>query len=324
MSRVHHLVASQRPARLLRHAATSPLARSAIVAALTLALVGGVSYAATRRANSSYHGCYNKKTGLLRLVTHAAPHCTRGESAIVWNQTGPQGPQGSQGPQGPQGPAGATTAGLSNSGGAPGPQGPQGPAGSQGPQGPAGPAGATGPSGPQGAQGPAGPKGDTGAAGATGPQGSSGPQGPQGPQGPKGDTGAPGAAGPQGLQGPPGIADVQYWYSDWSIPAGCAYTSTSTCGLGATTCPTGTVGLGGGYIVDSNELAATASIPLVVPGEPTGWFAAVQNNDALNPHTLEVWASCAILDGTTGAASLSWHREANTQIPRALLRPAFH
>src|SRR5579885_3217516 len=82
MPRVEHLVAPWHLARLLRQAATAPLARSPIVAALTLALVGGVTYAATRQTTPTYHG-YNKKTGVLRLVIRAAPRCTRSESAIA-------------------------------------------------------------------------------------------------------------------------------------------------------------------------------------------------------------------------------------------------
>ncbi len=312
MRLVDNLYPHRQPVRLLRQAATSRLARSTVIAALTLALLGGVTYATTRQTNRTYRGCYNKKTGLLRLVTHSASHCTRSESAIVWNQTGPQGLQG------PQGSAGRTVAGLSAPGGATGPQGPQGPVG---PIGPAGPKGDTGPVGATGSQGPQGPTGATGPAGPQGPLGPTGATGPIGPQGPKGDTGAQGATGPQG---PPGMVDVQYWYSDWSIPAGCVYTSSSTCGLGATTCPTGTVVLGGGYIVDSTVLATTASFPVQAPGGPSGWAADTQNNDPINAHTLEVWASCAVLGTTTDTALPSWHREANTQIPRALLRPAFH
>ncbi len=50
------------------------------------------------------HGCYNTTNGSLRVVDDAAS-CKTHETAIQWNQTGPQGPQGVPGPAGPPGPA---------------------------------------------------------------------------------------------------------------------------------------------------------------------------------------------------------------------------
>src|SRR5436305_8823652 len=95
---------ASKPFHLLRCAMASRLGQSVVVTALMLALVGGVSYATTRQTTPLYHGCYNKKSGILRLLTHAAPRCTRKETAIAWNQTGPQGPVGPQGAPGPTGP----------------------------------------------------------------------------------------------------------------------------------------------------------------------------------------------------------------------------
>ena len=96
------------------------LTRNAVAIAFTVALAGGVSYAATRQTNTVCHGCYSKETGVLRMLTHTAPRCTRNEVAISWIQTGPQGPIGPQGLPGPEGPQGKV--------------GPQGPVGQQGPQ----------------------------------------------------------------------------------------------------------------------------------------------------------------------------------------------
>ena len=62
--------------------------------------------------------------------------CKAKETAITWNQTGPQGVPGAPGAQGPPGELGAK--------GDPGQAGPQGPAGPAGPAGPQGPAGAGG------------------------------------------------------------------------------------------------------------------------------------------------------------------------------------
>lgn len=102
--------------------------------ALVLA-AGGVAWAAIPDTAGTFHGCVDVRTGALRVIDPArndvAGNClTRGEhkeTAISWNQTGPQGPAG---PAGAQGLAGAQ-----------GPAGAQGSPGAQGPQGPAGPAG---------------------------------------------------------------------------------------------------------------------------------------------------------------------------------------
>src|SRR5207237_955822 len=99
------------------------------IAAVALAMPSAV-IASIPDANGVIHGCYNITNGSQRVIDTAVDSCKPGETAIQWNQTGPQGPQGLQGPQGPQG--------L---------QGPQGPQGLQGPQGPVGPKGDTGPAG---------------------------------------------------------------------------------------------------------------------------------------------------------------------------------
>lgn len=83
------------------------------------------------------HGCANKTTGALRILSTGT--CKVTETAISWNMTGPQGPQGPQGAQGAQGPQG-----IQGPKGAQGPTGAQGPAGAQGPQGPQGPQGTPG------------------------------------------------------------------------------------------------------------------------------------------------------------------------------------
>jgi hypothetical protein len=100
------------------------------------------------RADTTINGCVTR-AGRLRIVT-AASACRSTETALSWNQTGPQGPQGAQGPLGPQGPQGDP--------------------------------------GPAGAQGPPGPQGSKGDAGTPGPQGVPGAQGPTGPQGPPGTS----------------------------------------------------------------------------------------------------------------------------------------
>lgn len=57
--------------------------------------------------NGLIEGCYNNRTGTLRVATASLPCKTDGsnppETAISWNQVGPQGAKGDTGPVGPQG-----------------------------------------------------------------------------------------------------------------------------------------------------------------------------------------------------------------------------
>src|SRR5919112_4223037 len=81
-----------------------------------LILVGAGSVAA-QTTSQVINACYQKQTGVLEILISGS--CDpKTETAISWNQVGPQGPQGEQGPQGPQGEQG--------------PQGPQGPSGISG------------------------------------------------------------------------------------------------------------------------------------------------------------------------------------------------
>ena len=89
--------------------------RIGVIAGILIAAIGGAGLAAGAIPDSGgvIHGCYLNKIGTLRVIDSAAGgQCSSLETAIQWNQTGPQGPVGSQGPAGPQG--------------AQGPQGPQG------------------------------------------------------------------------------------------------------------------------------------------------------------------------------------------------------
>lgn len=110
--------------------------------------------------SSDIQGCVNKKTFVLRVTTK----CTKDETKIRWNVSGPQGLPGEKG--------------------APGDTGLQGPQGAPGDTGPQGPQGVKGDTGPQG------PKGDIGLQGPQGQQGIKGDPGVQGPQGLKGDAGS--------------------------------------------------------------------------------------------------------------------------------------
>jgi hypothetical protein len=115
----------------------SKLIRGGLIVAgvSALALAGAVAYASVPDSGGTIHGCYNKVLGTLRVADASSSNpllrkCNGVETAIAWNQTGPQGPIGATGAQGPAGPAGT-----------------QGPAGAAGVQGPAGPAGEQGPAG---------------------------------------------------------------------------------------------------------------------------------------------------------------------------------
>ncbi|MGN6275920.1 MAG: hypothetical protein ACTHNP_08320 [Solirubrobacterales bacterium] len=63
---------------------------------------------ASAGSSSAIHGCYSKRTGVLRV----ANTCRHGEKRLVWNQTitGPQGPRGAEGAVGPAGAAGSARA----------------------------------------------------------------------------------------------------------------------------------------------------------------------------------------------------------------------
>jgi hypothetical protein len=114
--------------------AVLPLSTKALVVGLMVAalLVAAAGFVAAQDS-TMIKGCYDKKTGLLRYL-QSGSSCRSTETAISWNQFGPQGPQGEKGQQGDLGPQGPQ--------GAQGPQGPQGEKGETGSQGPRGPSNA--------------------------------------------------------------------------------------------------------------------------------------------------------------------------------------
>ena len=77
----------------------------AVTAVVVVAIAGGVTYAVADIGGSGViNGCYKSQNGQLRLIDPASASCNPSETAISWNQTGPQGPAGPQGSAGPQGP----------------------------------------------------------------------------------------------------------------------------------------------------------------------------------------------------------------------------
>jgi len=110
--------------------------RTLVTGAACLAVLiagGSVALATIPSSGGAITGCYAKRDGSLRVIDAPSASCKSTETALTWNQTGPQGPQGATGPQGPQG-----DQGVQGSQGLKGDTGPAGPAGPQGPQGPQG------------------------------------------------------------------------------------------------------------------------------------------------------------------------------------------
>ncbi|MGH3370629.1 MAG: hypothetical protein ACRDPR_11570 [Nocardioidaceae bacterium] len=100
------------------------LKRRLTIAAATLALVaaaGGIASAAIPGLGGVINGCYEKRTGILRVIdAEAGKKCLSVETPISWNQRGEKGYKGDPGPAGPKGDTGPA--------GPPGPAGPAGPA----------------------------------------------------------------------------------------------------------------------------------------------------------------------------------------------------
>jgi hypothetical protein len=70
--------------------------RAAAMAIGALVITGGIAYATIPDAADVIHGCYGPN-GLLRVIDSPAETCTPNESALEWNQTGPQGAPGEPG-----------------------------------------------------------------------------------------------------------------------------------------------------------------------------------------------------------------------------------
>ena len=80
----------------------------AVIAAAALA-VAGIGYATIPDSTGVVHGCFQKASGMLRVIdTGAGQTCRSDETTLTWNQTGLQGPQGPPGPPGPRGGLGPT------------------------------------------------------------------------------------------------------------------------------------------------------------------------------------------------------------------------
>jgi hypothetical protein len=95
-----------------------------IVAMLALILaMTGFAAAAIPDARGVIHGCYEKSTGILRVIK-AGKRCSKSEKSISWNQQGRRGRNGTNGTNGVNG--------TNGSNGMPGPPGPPGTNGTNG------------------------------------------------------------------------------------------------------------------------------------------------------------------------------------------------
>jgi hypothetical protein len=70
----------------------------------TVALTAGVGYAAIPSSTGAVNGCYEKITGILRVIDRdAGKSCKSFETPIAWSVQGPSGPPGAPGPKGDTG-----------------------------------------------------------------------------------------------------------------------------------------------------------------------------------------------------------------------------
>lgn len=82
-----------------------------LILSISLLVAGGlwvarVAYANIPDSGGVIHACYDAGNGTLRVIdTEAGETCRPQETALSWNQEGPQGPEGPSGPEGPPGPS---------------------------------------------------------------------------------------------------------------------------------------------------------------------------------------------------------------------------
>jgi hypothetical protein len=86
---------AQESSRSRRSGRTQRLVFSTVAGLCLALLLGTVALAAIPGAGGVITGCYDKRTGALRVIdSDAGQKCTSKETQLPWNQTGIQGPQG--------------------------------------------------------------------------------------------------------------------------------------------------------------------------------------------------------------------------------------
>lgn len=99
---------AQGPNRTRRSSRVGRLSIGSIVGLFLALLLGAVALAAIPGAGGVITGCYDTKSGALRVIdAQAGKACSKSETQLTWNQVGPQGPKGDTGVQGPKGDTGA-------------------------------------------------------------------------------------------------------------------------------------------------------------------------------------------------------------------------
>jgi hypothetical protein len=254
--------------------------RMLLTATAMLAGAAGVALATIPGTDSVINGCYEKRTGILRVLdTEAGKKCLSFESPISWNQQGPKGTPGPQGAQGPQGLSGA--------------------AGEDGADGEDGASGANGISVTSATE-PAGANCAFGGVQFTAANGQS-----FACNGAPGQGGAQGAPGPTGPPGPPGLAQIRdvEWTTQQFLQI-----DTDTTKRAVAMCPVGKELLGGGFrppwtdvrgnfAIDAELIEST---PFFIDGAtPAPGWAVTFRERTPTPHDWlpRVWAVCATIAG---------------------------
>jgi hypothetical protein len=88
---------------LFRRIMHSRLASASMIGSILFVVAGTIAFASIPDSVGVIHGCFKTQSGQLRVIDAATAQCSPSETAISWNQIGPQGPQGPAGPQGPPG-----------------------------------------------------------------------------------------------------------------------------------------------------------------------------------------------------------------------------
>ncbi len=104
--------------------------RVLMLSSMTVLFTSIIAFASIPAANGVIYTCYSNTNGGLRVIDNSTTQCKSSETALNFNQTGPQGVQGPAGPAGPQGVQGET--GATGATGATGETGATGPAGAAG------------------------------------------------------------------------------------------------------------------------------------------------------------------------------------------------
>ena len=78
----------------------------AVLTALAALIIAPTIATGTIPNNGVINACYVKSGGALHVIDASVRNCSKSETALSWNVTGPAGSQGATGPAGPQGTTG--------------------------------------------------------------------------------------------------------------------------------------------------------------------------------------------------------------------------